>query len=83
MAEQKVGLAVVAQAQDNSIWNTEPAVARGAVIALVSAFAALTIVPILQAIWTRFGVWSGRTVAKIALENAVRPSGVATLEPPP
>jgi hypothetical protein len=40
-------------------------------------------VPILQAIWTRFGVWSGRTVAKIALENAVRPSGVATLEPPP
>jgi hypothetical protein len=110
MAEQKVGLAVVAQAQDNSIWNTEPAVARGAVIALVSAvggvlvvtgildneqkealsqnagtiaFAALTIVPILQAVWTRFGAWSGRSVAKIALENAVRPSGVATLEPPP
>ena len=111
MTEQKTGAAVVAQARDNSVWNTEPAVARGAVISIVGAaatvlvvggildagqkqqlednagtiaVAVLTIVPILQAVWTRFGVWSGRTAAKIAVENATSPVGAApTLTPPP
>lgn len=106
----KTGAAVVAQANDDSILNTEPAVARGAVIALVGAVgtvlvvagvldegqkrtleenagtiavAVLTIVPILQAVWTRFAVYSPRTAAGIAVENATSPSPVPTLEPPP
>jgi hypothetical protein len=111
MSEPKVGQEVVEQARDNSIWNTEPAVARGAVIAAAGgigtvlvvagvldndqkqllaenlgaiAFAGLTIVPIVQAVWTRFAVWSGRTAARIALENAAKPSGApATLVTPP
>jgi hypothetical protein len=42
------------------------------------------ILPILQAVWTRFSVWSGKTVAEIAVENAHAPVGAApTLAPPP
>ena len=107
----KTGAAVVAQANDDGLLNTEPAIARGAVIALVGAVgtvlvvagvldegqkqvleenagtiavALLTIVPILQAVWTRFAVYSPRTAAGIAVENATSPIGSApTLEPPP
>lgn len=108
---EKTGAAVVAQARDNSIWNTEPAVARGAIIAIVGGLAAilvafgvldadqkqvleenagaiavavLIIVPILQSVWTRLAVWSPKTVAEIAIENATAPAGAApTLIPPP
>jgi hypothetical protein len=108
---QRAGAEVVEQAEDNSIWNTEPAVVRGAVISIVGAIATLlvvggvldadqkrtlednagtiavavvVIVPILQSVWTRFAVWSGRTAAQIALENAAKPAGaVPTLAPPP
>jgi hypothetical protein len=48
------------------------------------AVAVLVIIPILQGIWTRFGVWSGKTAAGIAVENAHAPVGAApTLMPPP
>jgi NADH:ubiquinone oxidoreductase subunit 6 (subunit J) len=48
------------------------------------AVAVLVILPILQAVWTRFSVWSGKTVAEIAVENAHAPVGAApTLAPPP
>jgi hypothetical protein len=97
MVEPTSGVAVRAQARDNSFLNTEPAVARGAVISAVAgiggllvafgvidndqkevlsqnagtiAFAALTIVPIIQAIWTRIAVYSPRTTARIAVLNA-------------
>lgn len=111
MTEPKTGSAVVEQAQDNSIWNTEPAVARGVVISVVGAGSAilvvfgvldndqkqvlaenagtiavsvLAIVPIVQAVWTRFGVWSGRTAARVAIDNAYSAIGAApTLEGPP
>src|SRR5215207_8635557 len=42
--DQKVGGEVVEQATDNSIFNAEPAVVRGAVISVVCAFAALLVV---------------------------------------
>lgn len=111
MSDPKTGAAVVAQANDDSWLNTEPAVVRGAVISIVGALATLLVVggvldaeqkrtleenagtiavavlvilPILQSVWTRFGVWSGRTVAKIAMENASKSSSaVPTLAPPP
>lgn len=48
------------------------------------AVAVLVILPILQSIWTRLAVYSPRTAAKIAVENATLPSGAApTLAPPP
>jgi hypothetical protein len=105
---QRAGAEVVEQAEDNSIWNTEPAVVRGAVISIVGAIATLlvvggvldanqkrtlednagtiavavaVIVPILQSVWTRLAVWSGRTAARNAVESAV--AGVPTLDPPP
>lgn len=105
------GSKVIAQAHDNSIWNTEPAVARGAVISVVGAggtilvvfgvldndqkmalaenagtiaVSMLVIIPIMQGLWTRLAVWSGRTAARIAVANAAKPSGAApTLAPPP
>jgi uncharacterized membrane protein len=43
MAEQKAGGEVVAQAGDNSIWNAEPAVVRGAVISIVGLVATLLV----------------------------------------
>jgi hypothetical protein len=106
-----IGRDVVAQSKDTSIWNTEPAVARGLVISVVGAggtilvvfgvldneqkealaenagtitVAILAIVPIVQAVWTRFGVWSGRTATRIAVENAKAPEGTPpTLSGPP
>lgn len=48
------------------------------------ALAVLTIIPILQAIWTRASVYSPRTAAKIAVVNAAKPEGASpTLVPPP
>lgn len=110
MAEVR-GEAVIEQANDNSILNTEPAVVRGAVVSLVGAVgtvlvisgaispeqkqvleenagtiavAAMTILPILLSIWQRFSVYSPRTAARIAVENAVQPAGAApTLMTPP
>lgn len=109
--EQKVGREVLAQANDNSVWNTEPAVVRGAVISVVGAIgtllvvsgvldadqkqalednagtiavAVLLIVPIVQSVWTRFAVYSGRSAARIAVATATKPGGaVPTLDPPP
>lgn len=46
--------------------------------------AVLVIASIVQAVWTRFAVYSPRTAAKIAVVNAAQPSGSApTLIPPP
>ena len=101
MSEPKTGLAVVEQANDDSIWNAEPAAVRGVVTGVLSAgttiavvfgvmteaqrepiihavgetafwaFTALTFsVPVAQSLWTRFGVWSGRTTARVAVANA-------------
>ena len=114
--DQKVGGEVREQAADNSFFNTEPAVARGAVIAVVGAIAtlgvvagvldpgqkealeenagtiavaALVILPILQAVWTRInllipGTYSPRSAAKIAVANAAKPENASpTLDPPP
>jgi hypothetical protein len=111
MVEPTTGREVRDQARDNSFLNTEPAIARGAVIAGVGAVgtilvvfgvldnaqkdalaenagtivvAILAIVPIVQAVWTRLAVYSPRTAARIAVENASLPVGAApTMAPPP
>jgi NADH:ubiquinone oxidoreductase subunit 6 (subunit J) len=111
MAQDLTGKEVRAQANNDGLLNTEPAVARGAIISIVGAVATvlvvsgvldegqkqtleenagtiavaiLLILPILQSIWTRFAVWSPRTAAKVAVENAEAPAGAApTLMPPP
>lgn len=44
MAEPKTGVDVIEQAQDNSLWNTEPAVARAAVISVVGAGGTILVV---------------------------------------
>lgn len=102
------GHEVVEQAKDNSVWNTEPAVVRGAVISIVGAIgtilvvsgildtdqkqqlqdnagtiavAVVLILPILQGIWTRFGAWSGRSAARIALVNAKAPADTPPILP--
>lgn len=41
----------------------------------IIALAVLTVVPIVQAAWTRASVYSPRTAAKIAVANAALPSG--------
>lgn len=88
---------VYQQAADTSIWNTNAAVAKGAVVGVIGGIGAILviggwttnndvkvlqeqagiIVPavfvamgVLQGIWTRASVWSGRTAARIALVNA-------------
>jgi hypothetical protein len=111
MSHATSGTEVYAQASDNSIFNADPAIVRGAVISIVGliagllvmtgvlsaeqkqvlednagaiAVAVITILPILQAIWTRFAVYSPRTAAQIAVTNAAKPTGAApTLEGPP
>lgn len=48
------------------------------------ALAVITILPILQAIWTRASVYSPRTAAKVAVANADSPVlAPPTLLPPP
>jgi hypothetical protein len=48
------------------------------------AVAIMVILPILQGVWTRFAVYSPRSAAKIAVENAGQPaSAQPTLDPPP
>ena len=44
MTERKTGTEVVDQAQDASIWNTEPAVVRGVVISIVGAVGTILVV---------------------------------------
>lgn len=109
--EQKVGGAVHAQASDNSLMNTEPAAAAGAVVGIVGAVGSILIIggyadnaqidalknsagvivpacfviaATVQAIWTRFKAYSGRSAARIAVVNATAPAGaVPILDPPP
>ncbi len=111
MADTKTGQAVVAQANDDSWGNSEPAVVRGAVISVVGllatllvmsgildqsqkqtlednagsiAVAVVLILPILQSIVTRLAVYSPRSAARVAIENANSlPGTAATLDGPP
>ena len=96
------GQVVRDQARDDSFFNTEPAVLRGAILsgigiattvlvmtgvlspeqkqilednALTIAAAIIAILPILQAIWTRFAVYSPRSAARTAVNNAALPAG--------
>ena len=102
------GHEVVEQAHDNSIFNTDPALVRGAVVGIVSAVASILVIggyideaqkqalsenagiiipaffaiaAVVQAAWTRAGVYSPRSAAKVAVESAVK--GSPTLAPPP
>lgn len=94
---------VVAQANDDSLWNTEPAVAKAAVVGLVTSilvalgafglvseeqrtaivqavgevtYYLFVLLPLLASvaagIWTRLSVWSPRSAARLAIENAQR-----------
>jgi hypothetical protein len=91
------GAEVVAQAENDSILNTEPSAVRGVVASGVTtvlvvfgvmaedqrqpiitavgetAFwgftAVVTIVPIVQGLWTRLRTYSPKTAAEVAIEN--------------
>lgn len=45
--------------------------------------ACFLIAAIVQGVWTRYLVWSGRSAARIAVENAKPTTTVPTLAPPP
>lgn len=44
MAEHKTPSEVVAQAQDNSVWNTDPALVKGTVVGLVTAVGSILVI---------------------------------------
>lgn len=111
MAQNPTRSEVVAQANNDSPLNTDPALVRGAVVGIVGAVASilviggyvdegqksalvdnvgvivpavLVIASVIQAVWTRLAVYSPRSAARIAIENANAPAGSPpSLAPPP
>lgn len=112
MAQNPTPAAVVAQANNNAWWNTEPLVAKAAAVGFATSvliaagafglvteeqrtviieqvgnvtFGVFVILPIavslVTALWSRVSTWSGRSVARAAVESAK--TGVPTLLPPP
>ena len=96
------GKEVRAQANDDSIQNTEPVMLRSTIVGIVSAVLAILVLsgvitgderqaiednigviipallllaPVLSGIWSRFGAFSPRSVARVAVRNAAAPAG--------
>lgn len=104
------GHAVIEQSRDNGLWNTNPAIATGAIVGIIGAVGSILVIggyidesqsqalkdsagqivpalfiifAVIQAAWTRAKVYSPKTAASIAVENARATTTVPTLAPPP